>query len=244
MNLLRFDAESAWVAGVVSLWRDRLRANPRLRMCLPSGHTPNPVYAAMAESVARGQVSFRDAEVFALDDFGGLAPDDPGRCRNMLQRYLLDHVDLPRERFHWIDTEARDLGRVCRDYDALIEVRGGFDFTLLGVGLNGHLGLNEPGSPPEGTTRLVQLHASTIKASAGYLVHGNLPTWGVGVGLKHLLGSREVWLLATGAKKAEIVARAFQGEISDALPASLLRRHPNSWLIVDAAAGAVLGMRA
>jgi glucosamine-6-phosphate isomerase len=240
MNIFRFDSEEHWIATAAALWCGRLRANPRLRMCLPSGHTPNPIYAAMGRSVARGEVSFRQAQIIALDDFGGLTPDDPGRCRHMLQRYLLNHIDLPKERFHFIDTEAGDLEPVCRGYDRLIEEGGGFDFTLLGIGLNGHLGLNEPGSPPDSTTRRVQMHESTIKASAGYLTHGELPTWGVGVGLKHLLGSKEVWLLANGQKKAEIIARTVKGEIGVNLPASLLRKHPNSSLFVDAGAGALL----
>lgn len=238
MNILRFDCEEAWVNGVASLWRDRLRTNPRLRICLPSGHTPNKIYEAMGRSVAKGHVSFREAEIFALDDFGGLAADDEGRCANMLRHYLLQHVDLPKERFHFIDTEATDLEKVCRDYDAAIGV--GFDLTLLGIGLNGHLGLNEPGSSPDATTHRVEMHPSTIKASAAYLKHANLPTWGIGVGLKHLLGSREVWLLASGAKKASIIQRAVKGEIGIEVPASLLRQHSNSFLMVDAEAGALL----
>src|SRR4030095_8157918 len=170
-------------------------------------NTPNKIYAEMGHSVAAGLVSFHEAEIFALDDYGGLAPDDPGPCRNMLQRYLLNHIDLPPERFHFIDTAARDLDRVCGEYDALIESHGGFDVTLLGIGLNGHLGLNEPGSPVDSPTRRVEMHESTIKGSARYLTHSNLPTWGVGVGLKHLLASHEVWLLANGAGKAEIIQR-------------------------------------
>jgi glucosamine-6-phosphate isomerase len=238
MNLLRFDSEEGWVNGAASLWRDRLRVNPRLRMCLPSGHTPNRIYEVMGRSVAKGQVSFREAEIFALDDFGGLARDDEGRCANMLRRYLLAHIDLPKERFHFIDTEARDLEKVCRDYDAAIGA--GFDLSLLGIGLNGHLGLNEPGSPPESTTHYVEMHPSTVKASAAYLKHSNLPAWGIGVGLKHLLGSKEVWLLANGAKKASIIQRMLKGDISPEVPASLLRQHRNSFLIVDAEAGALL----
>ena len=240
MNILRFDSEEHWIETAAALWRDRLRSNPRLRMCLPSGHTPNPIYAAMGRSVARGEVSFRQARVIALDDFGGLAAEDPGRCRNMLRRYLLDHTDLPKERFHFIDTEASDLDSVCRSYDRLIEEGRGFDLTLLGIGLNGHLGLNEPGSAPDSTTRRVQMHESTVKASAGYLTHGDLPTWGVGVGLKHLLGSKEVWLLASGQKKAEIIARTVQGEVTNQVPASLLRKHSNCFLFVDAGAGGLL----
>jgi glucosamine-6-phosphate isomerase len=238
MNILRFDSEASWVNAAASLWRDRLRANPQLRMCLPSGNTPNHIYAAMAASVKAGQVSFRDAEIFALDDFGGLAPDDPGRCANMLHRYLVDLIDLPGDRFHVIDTGARDLDQICRDYDALI--CQGFDLTLLGIGLNGHLGLNEPGSAPDCGTRRVQLAESTIKSSAAYLSHSNLPTWGIGVGLKQLLGSKEVWVLANGARKAAIIQRTVKGEITTEVPASLLRNHPNAWLILDAAAGALV----
>ena len=76
MNILKFDSEDAWVDGVASLWRDRLRNNPRLRMCLPSGHTPNKIFAAMGQSVKARQISFREAEIFCLDEFGGLSRDD------------------------------------------------------------------------------------------------------------------------------------------------------------------------
>jgi glucosamine-6-phosphate isomerase len=240
MNILKFDSESAWVDCVASLWRDRLHTNPRLRICLPSGHTPIKIFETMARSVANGWVSFREAEIFALDDYGGLALDDPGRCKNMLRRFLVDHIDLQHERFHWIDTDAHDLERVCREYDALIERGDGFDLTLLGIGLNGHLGLNEPGSALDAATRRVEMHESTVKASAGYLTHSNLPTWGIGVGLKHLLGSKEVWLLANGAKKAAIIQRTVKGAISNEVPASLLRKHSNASLFVDQDAGVLV----
>jgi galactosamine-6-phosphate isomerase len=204
-------------------------------MCLPSGHTPNPIFAAMGKSVAAGQVSFKEAEIFALDEFGGLAPDDEGLCANMLQRYLLKHIDLAPKNFHRIDPDAKN---VATDYDRLIG--NGFDLTLLGIGLNGHLGMNEPGSPIEGTTRRVELHPTTVASSAKYLTHKNLPTWGVAVGLKHLLGSGEVWLLANGPKKAEIIQRAAKGPVGPDVPASLLRNHPNAFFMVDAEAGALL----
>lgn len=235
MNVFKFDSEPAWIEGVVSLWRDRLRTNPKLRMCLPSGHTPNPIFAAMGKAVAAGQVSFRQAEIFALDEFGGLAADDEGLCANMLQRYLLKHIDLAPQNFHRIDPDTK---HVTTQYDRLIGE--GFDLTLLGIGLNGHLGMNEPGSPIDGTTRRVELHPTTVASSAKYLTHKNLPTWGVAVGLKHLLGSKEVWLLANGAKKADIILRAAKGPVGPEVPASWVRNHPNAFLMVDAEAGALL----
>lgn len=238
MHLLKCDYISAWTECLASLWCDRLRANPRLRMCLPAGHTPMPVYAAIIAAVERGEVSFRECEVFTLDEFGGLAPDDPGRCTQQLRNSLIDAIDLPSERFHFIRTEAADLAAECRQYD--VAVGHGFDLTLLGIGLNGHLGMNEPGTLLGSTTHAAELHASTVAASRRYLTHAHAPTWGVTVGLKHLLESKEVWLLACGANKAEIVRRTLEGEITAEVPSSLLRRHPNCCLIVDSAAGAAL----
>jgi len=235
MNLFKFDSEAAWVDGIASFWRDRLRRNSKLRMCLPSGHTPNAIYAEMGKAVAAGQVSFKHAEIFALDEFGGLAPDDEGLCANMLQRYLLKHIDLPPLNFHRIEPNKKN---VAREYDELIG--DGFDLSLLGVGLNGHLGMNEPGSPIDGTTRRVELHPSTVASSAKYLTHANLPTWGVAVGLKHLLGSKEVWVLANGSKKAEIIQGAAKGPVGPDVPASLLRNHPKAFFMVDAEAGAMV----
>jgi glucosamine-6-phosphate isomerase len=235
MNVLKFDSETSWVNGVASFWRDRLRMNPNLRMCLPSGHTPNPIFAAIGQAVAAGHVSFKQAQIFALDEFGGLAADDEGLCANMLQRYLLKHIDLPPQNFHRIDPNAKN---VADEYEQLIG--GGFDLTLLGIGLNGHLGMNEPGSAVDSPTRRVELHPTTVASSAKYLTHKNLPTWGITVGLKQLLGSKEVWVLANGSKKAEIIQRATKGTASTDVPASLLSTHPNAFFMLDADAGALV----
>jgi glucosamine-6-phosphate deaminase len=238
MNLLRFESESAWLHAISSLWRDRLRTKPDLKMCLPAGTTPIGVYADMSRSVRAGLVSFARAAVFVLDEFGGLAPDDPGRTGHTLQRQLIDSIDLPSSAFHVLDPDASDVARHCGDYDAAIG--DGFDLTLLGLGLNGHLGMNEPGSPDDSPTRRVELHETTVQSSAKYFSHRRLPRWGLTVGLKGILGSTEVWLLANGRRKAEIVAETVEGEIGPRNPASLLRRHPNCSLFVDADAAALL----
>jgi glucosamine-6-phosphate deaminase len=231
MNVLRFDSETAWTEGVCSLWRDRLRTRPDLKMCLPTGLTPLPVYAAMIRSVAAGHASFARATVFALDEFGGVSADDPGRTRHTLQRELIGGIDLPPSSFRFLATDERDADRECEQYDAAIG--DGFDLVLLGIGTNGHLGMNEPGSPETSRTRQVDLHESTIQASARYFSHHNLPRWGVTVGLHAILSAREVWVLATGAPKAAIIRQTIDGPIGIDNPASLLRRHPNCSLFVD-----------
>lgn len=238
MNILRFDSENSWVNGIVSLWRDRLRQKPELKMCAPSGQTPIKVFAAMARSVAAGKVSFKAAEVFLLDEFGGLDRDDAGRCENMVRRDLVSHIDLPEPQFHTINTDAADLNAVCRDYET--KTGAGFDLMILGIGTNGHLGMNEPGSAPDSTVRRVELADSTIKAAARYVSGAQLPVWGVTVGLKQILGSTEVWVLANGRSKAEIIRRTMTGEADVNVPASLLRHHPNCWFFLDDAAASLL----
>lgn len=238
MNVLRFDSEPAWTHAICSLWRDRLRLKPDLRVCLPSGTTPVELYAEMSRSARDGLASFTRATVFALDEFGGLAADDPGRASQTLRRQLIEAVDLPRSAFHVLDPDDADVAGQCARYDAAIG--DGFDLVLLGIGLNGHLGMNEPGSPIESPTRRVELHDTTVQSSARYFTHQNLPRWGLTVGLKALLGAKEVWLLAKGPAKAQIVRDTVRGIIGVSNPASLLRRHSNAWLFLDQAAAALL----
>lgn len=239
IELRRFAATPEWSAAIVELWCQRLTTTPRLRMCLPAGHTPMQIYADMASAVAQRRASFELADVFLLDEYGSLAVDDPGRCDNMLRRGLLDHVDLPAAQFHAFDTAPHAIEQTCRTYDSHL-ARGGLDLTLLGIGLNGHLGMNEPGADPASLTRRVELHASTIAASARYLNHSNVPTWGITVGLEQLLRSKEIWLLACGANKADIVRRTLRSAVRSDVPATLLRDHPNCIVWVDDAAAALL----
>jgi glucosamine-6-phosphate deaminase len=238
MNLLRFDSQYAWVNGIVSFWRDRLRSNPNQKVCLPTGTTPVPVYAEMVRSVDAGLCSFAHTRVFALDEFGGLPKDDPGLARNILPRLLLDRVGLPRDAFYTLDAWAHDLDQVCREYDD--RIGHGFNLVILGIGLNGHLGMNEPGSAADSPTRRVDLHEATIRSSARYFNHGNLPRWGLTVGLRPILASNEVWILATGSGKADIIRETVHSNIGVNIPATLLRHHSNCSLFVDAEAGALL----
>lgn len=215
-----------------------LGARPAARLCLPTGATPAPAYARVAAAVRSGRVSFRQAEVFLLDEFGGVPPDANGRCEQLLRRALLDHVDLPAERFHAPDPEATDLEGMCRAYEEAIGNR--LDLTVLGIGTNGHIGMNEPGSLFDSRTRRVALAPETTRAAARFFGVDQLPTWGVTLGLATLLASREIWLLATGTAKADAIARAVRGRVAVDLPASLLQTHDNCLLFADAPAAAGL----
>lgn len=148
----------------------------------------------------------------------------------MLRRDLLDRtVHQPRHLETW-DTNAPDLAGECARMMA--SVGGVFDVVVLGIGTNGHLGLNEPGSPVASRSRVVDLHRSTQKASTAY-GSGPIPDRGVTFGLADIMDASAVWLLATGRHKAPIIADALTGPISTAVPASVLQGHPNLEVFLD-----------
>jgi glucosamine-6-phosphate deaminase len=223
--------DAGWVERVADSLLERLSARPSLRMCLATGSTPLPVY----ERVTAAPDAFSTASILLLDEFGGLPADEPERCDAVLRRVLVDHVELGD--YRKIDLDAGDLDAECAAIDEWID-RGGLDLAVLGLGVNGHLGMNEPGSPPDGRTARVDLAASTIEGAQRYFSGRHRPTWGVTVGLGDLLRAGEVWVLATGPTKADIVARSLQGRAGPDVPASLLQDHPNCtwWLDPPAAA--------
>ncbi|MGM0819676.1 MAG: 6-phosphogluconolactonase, partial [Actinomycetota bacterium] len=138
---------------------------------------------------------------------------------------------------HRLDPDAEDLDAECARFRRVV-ADGGLDLCLLGLGANGHVGLNEPGSAPDGPTRRVGLApASTVAASR----YGDAaPTWGLTLGMAEILEAREVWLLVAGAHKAAVLAEALEGPVTPALPASLLRRHERLRVLADAPAAAAL----
>ncbi len=229
--------ETRWAETVADRFCARLRQRPRLRVCLPTGRTPREPYAAVAARVAGGQASLAEAEVVLLDEFGGLPPDDPARCATMLARDLLDRLDAPPAAVHRLDPDTGDVDAECARYRRVV-ADGGLDLCLLGIGANGHVGLNEPGSAPDAPTRRVALAPETIAAARQY--GGDAPQWGMTLGLAEILAAHEIWLLVAGGHKAGILAEALEGPVTPALPASLLREHARLLVLADEPAAAEL----
>lgn len=219
-----------WAQQVADRLLARVRERPRLTLCLPTGATPRPVYARLVAAVAAGEASFEGTTVFLLDEFGGLPPDDPARCANMLAADLLDHLDVAE--VHVPDVDADDLNATCAAYETAITEAGGLDLALLGLGGNGHVGMNEPGTDPDARTHVCDLHPSTQANATGYGA-SSPPTWGVTIGLGTLLETEELWLLVSGDHKRAVLDRAIAGPVTPAVPASLLRQHGRLRVFAD-----------
>ncbi len=227
---------AAWAGVVADAFVERLQAEPRLRVCLPTGDTPSPLYAALVAREQRGDISFAQATVVLLDEWADLPPGDPARCDVRLRRELLDRL-APPPRFVPIDVDGSDDEAAARAHD--IAARD-LDLAVLGLGANGHVGFNEPGSRPDDPTRLVRLARSSREAAMARYGATTMPTGGITVGLARLLEAREAWLLVTGAHKAGVLRRALREPEGPDCPASYLRRHPRLTVFADEAAAGEL----
>jgi glucosamine-6-phosphate deaminase len=231
---LRVFSPGDWPELVAAELAARLRGRPHLRLCLPTGDTPAPVYAKVVALNREGRAPFAEATVLLLDEYVGLAPTDAARCDARLRRELVDRLTGGSPTFHAIAVDDLPPEAAATAHDEL--AAEGLDLALLGLGMNGHVGLNEPGSTAESPTRVVEL-ATDSRASATERYGASLaPRRGITLGIARLLEADELWLLVTGERKREMLRRVLEGSESSDCPATFLRRHPRLNVLCDTAA--------
>lgn len=208
----------------------RLRAKPNALLCLATGGTPERIY----ELLAREPAVLRRARLMKLDEWGGLARNDPATCEAYLQRVLIRPLE-GRQSLEGFHCRPRNPEAECRRVNAWLEANGPIDVCVLGLGVNGHLGFNEPAAT-------LQPFAHVAKLSAASLKHGMLssarerPAYGLTLGMANLLASHEILLVVSGAHKRAALRRLLAGDITPRFPATLLWLHPRVTLLCDAAA--------
>jgi glucosamine-6-phosphate deaminase len=220
---------------------NRLRARPQLRLILPTGHTPLGLYAALRAHALDGSLPTREATLLQLDEYLGLGPEDERSYRAYLRRELRG-VELGA--FHGLDGSALDPGAECARHQELLD-QAPVDLVVLGLGRDGHVAFDEPGSPVDAPVRRVRLHPTT-RADAARDFGGleNVPEEALTVGLGTLLAARELVMLVSGASKAQALRAMLEEEQGPRCPASLLRGHPRLTVISDRAAASLLQPRA
>jgi len=225
-----------------ALVADRIRTDPALVLGLATGRTPVGLYAELVRLYRRGRLDFSRVVTFNLDEYLGLPPDHPWAFRRYMDRHLFEHVNLDPSNIHFLRGVTPDPEEECRRYEEALRAAGGVDLQVLGIGRNGHIGFNEPGTPFECGTHLVTLKKSTLIANFGRL--DDVPEQALTMGILTIMRSREILLLASGSDKAEAVARTVGGPVTTEVPASVLQLHPRVTVILDEAAAGRLGRRA
>ena len=220
-----------------------LRARPETVLGLPTGNTPRALYAELGRLHREAGLSFARASAFALDEYVGIAPDHPGAFRRYLNETLYRQIDLPADRTHFPDGQSSDLPAAGARYEAEIAAAGGFDLLLLGLGANGHIAFNEPGSSFTSRTRIEPLTEETRAANRAAFGTEAVPHHAITVGIATILEARRCLLLAFGPSKASAVAQMVEGPPNERLPSSALQLHPRATLLIDDAAATGLTSR-
>jgi glucosamine-6-phosphate deaminase len=231
-------AAAALVARVIAR---ELRLHPGLVLGLATGRTMELVYDQLARRHREECLDFSLCRTFNLDEYVGLPPTDPNSYRHYMNQHLFRHVNLDLRNTHLPNGLAPDLDEECQRYESLIRQCGGIDLQLLGIGQAGHVGFNEPLSALRSRTRVKALTPTTIKQNAPMFGgEDKVPRRAITMGVGTIIDARRCLLLATGDRKADIIAQAVEGSITSMVTASALQLHPRCTVVVDEAASTKL----
>ena len=204
-----------------------------------AGNTPLELYRLIGEK----HPPLSHLRIFALDEYVGVPLEEPRNCANLLRRCLLEPWGIPPGQFHVVSSLEPDALRSVQAHERLLSERGGLDVIVLGLGQNGHLGFNEPGSAENSAGRLLDLEGISIEANRKWFQGDYAPAQGITVGLKTILAARQVLIMAYGTPKSAAVAAMIEGPRGVRCPASLLQGHLDVWVFLDEAAAANLTAR-
>ena len=217
-----------------------INQKPDALLCLASGDTPIETYRRFVALAQAERVDVSQCTFVGLDEWVGFGPEDAGSCSYYVFRDLFTPLNLRPDQVHIFDAKATNLAAECSRIDALIDSRGGLDLLLVGMGMNGHIALNEPGTPFTLGCHVVELAESTKTVGQKYFEKETTLDQGITLGLRHLTEAHEVILLVSGAKKAPMLREALTGSITEQVPASILQTKPTAQIWLDEAAGSLL----
>ena len=217
-----------------------VKNNSNAVLGLATGSTPIGAYADLADMVKRGEISFKNVMTLNLDEYVGLGETDPQSYVTFMRENLFSKVDIDLRNTHLPDGKAGDLDAECRRYSKLINAIPR-DVQLLGLGRNGHIGFNEPYTPFDSLTHVVELTADTVQANSRLFDDiKDVPRRAVTMGISEIASAKRILLLATGKDKAKAVRATVEGEVTPAVPASVLQTHGDVTIILDKEAASEL----
>jgi len=223
------------------IMRAVVKEKPDAVLGLATGGTPVGLYKKMVADYLAGGTSYRRVRTVNLDEYVGLTPDNDQSYRYFMRDNLLDHIDVDLANTHIENGVAPDLTAECARYNALLRELPR-DIQLLGIGANGHIAFNEPGTPFNSETHVVDLTENTIAMNARFFAdEKDVPRRALTMGPKNIMDAKKVLILACGANKAEAVFGLVNGAVTEQLPASILQKHADCVLIADREAAALIG---
>ncbi len=235
-----YDRLSQWAANhvVERINQFKPTADRPFVLGLPTGSSPEGMYAALVKANKEGRVSFRHVLTFNMDEYVGLPESHPESYHSFMARNLFDHIDIPRENVHILNGNAVDLEKECASYEQKIKDAGGIDLFIGGIGPDGHIAFNEPFSSLVSRTRVKTLTTDTIIANSRFFDNdvNKVPKHALTVGVGTVMDAREVMILVNGHHKARALQAAVEGPVTQAWTISALQQHAHSIIVADEAA--------
>ncbi|MCX4323927.1 MAG: glucosamine-6-phosphate deaminase [Lachnospiraceae bacterium] len=229
-----YDHASRVAANIISA---QVIMKPDCVLGLATGSTPIGTYEELIRRYEQGDLDFSKVHSINLDEYRGLSPENDQSYRYFMNTHLFDKINIDKKNTYVPDGLEPDKEKACRDYEEIIRVHGGVDLQVLGLGHNGHIGFNEPGSVFEKETHCVTLSETTREANARFFNSmDEVPTEAYTMGIGSIMQAKKIVVIVTGEGKREIVKKAFQGPITPEVQASVLQLHSDVILVGDEAA--------
>lgn len=208
--------------------------NPHAVLGLATGSTPLGLYARMIEGHEQRGISYKHVQTFNLDEYLGINKNHPNSYRMFMLENLFKHLDISVSHTYIPNGQAHSVEEECRRYEALLDRIGPIDLQILGMGTNGHIGFNEPGTAEDSLTHCIELDESTRKNNARFFESlEEVPTHAITMGIASIMKSKKILLLVSGSEKAQAVKTLLEKKVSEEFPASFLWKHADVTLIAD-----------
>lgn len=233
-----YEELSAVAADLVSA---TVRVNPEAVLGLATGSTPEGMYARLVQQYLQGELDFSSITTFNLDEYAGIPTDHPQSYHVYMRRHFFDHVNVKPQNINIPRCDRGDCDSAAQAYEQSIVKAGGIDLQVLGIGVNGHIGFNEPADHLTARTHLVDLAAETINANSRFFGSAEkVPRQALTMGVGSIMKAKKIVILACGEQKARAIGQALGGRINTRVPATLLQLHRDVSMVIDRAAAALI----
>ncbi|VEU59123.1 glucosamine-6-phosphate deaminase [Mesomycoplasma neurolyticum] len=218
---------------VANIIKNEILSKEKINVCFATGNSPIKTYQKLIEMFKNKEISFKNVTTFNLDEYVGIEKSNKCSYHYFMFENLFNHVDVKKENIH-LPNGLGDITKNAKNYERLIKDKGGIDLMILGIGTNGHIAFNEPGSLIDDRTREVKLTDSTIQSNKIYFENENdVPKTAISMGIGTILEAKKIILLANGSAKAKAIYETINGKITSDVPASFLQNHDDVSIIID-----------
>lgn len=240
MKIEIFNTASEAAGHLAQLLANQISKNSQLRLGVATGRTMDAVYYHLTNIVNERNINCHNLKCFALDEYIGLSEDDEHSFESYLKFHLYRPLNIQQINTFIPKVLDENYDDICQEYEALIKDAGGIDLQIMGVGTNGHIGLNEPGSAHDSRTRVVALTSSTRQSNKASFKNKEVPQTAITMGIGTILEAKECILIATGQSKATIIQKIINADVNSQVPGTALKNHKNATIILDKDAASLI----